>query len=90
MPPIRSIRCIDNLIEVLDYRGVPFTLVASAIPPQHNTIAKVETYINTVWIPANVSGYQMQVHVTTLSPLRVILGTWNAGLTIPPNWWVDG
>ena len=89
MPPIRSVRCTDNRIEFTDYAGVARVLTAAAIPQSQNTVARVENYLNTVWIPANVTGYQMRIHVFQLNPLRVTVGTWNMGLTIPTNWWED-
>lgn len=86
-PPIHFVRFSDNTIQFEDYRGTTRTLLASAIPSGSTTIAQVETYINSIWIPANVSGYQMQVHVFSLNPLRVTVWTGNIGIPIPANWW---
>ena len=89
MPPIRSVKCADDLLEFTDSRDVTKTLQAIAIPPNQNTIAKIETYINNVWIPTNVSGFQMQVHIFSRSPLRLTVFTANLGIAIPANWWMD-
>jgi len=89
MPPVRSVRCADNLIEFTDFSGIQKTLLANNIPSGNNTVAKIETYINDVWIPANVTGYQMRAHVFSRLPLRVTVGTWNFGITILESWWLD-
>ena len=89
MPPVRSVRCTDNRIEFTDYTGVARVLNAAAIPGAQNTIAKAENWLNTVWIPANVTGYPMVAHVFSRSPLRVTILTLNAGEPIPANWWLD-
>lgn len=86
-PPVRSVVFTATMLRTIDHRGTR-TLLTSAIPATNNTAATVETYINTVWIPANISGYQMQVHVFTRSPLRLIVWTGNLGETVPPDWWV--
>ena len=88
MPPIRFVTVADNEIHFEDCRNLRKDLLATDIPSGNNTVAKVEDYINNTWIPANVSGYQMLVHVISRNPLRVAVGTWNIGMTIPPNWWV--
>ena len=87
MPSIRSVSITDNVVSFVDHRGVTKTLDASSIPQTQNTIAKVENYVNGTWIPANIDGYQMRVHVFSLNPLRVTVGTWNLGESIPANWW---
>jgi hypothetical protein len=89
MPPVRTILTADNLIQFTDFKGIQRTLLAASIPVGNNTPSKVETFINTIWIPANVTDYQMRVHVFSIAPLRVALGTWNMNETIPPNWWED-
>lgn len=87
MPPIRSIACSDDLIQFEDRQGVPRTITGAQVRLAAANIAQAEAHLNTVVIPAFVAGYQMQVHVFSLNPLRVAVGTWNAGLTIPANWW---
>lgn len=87
MPSVRSIIISDNSVVITDSLGVTKTLSASDIPQTQNTVAKVENYINGTWIPANVTGYQMQVHVFSLNPLRVTVGTWELGASNPENWW---
>ena len=89
MPPIRNVKCTDNRIEFTDYAGVARVLDAAAIPSAQNTAAKFEKWLNTVWIPTNVTGYQMVGHVVSRSPLRVTILTLNAGEPIPANWWLD-
>lgn len=86
MPPVRSISCSADLIEILDQFGIK-NLNGQLIPPAQNTPAKVENWVNTVWIPANIVGYQMRVHVFSISPVIATVGTWNLGETIDPNWW---
>ena len=87
MPPVRSVQIADNSLTIRDKSGTR-TLTASMIPLTQNTVAKVETWINT-WLAANLVNYQARVHVFALSPLRVTVGTWNAGLPIEPNWWQE-
>ena len=89
MPPIRSVSSVDNIITIVDHRGGPITLRASDIPASQNTIAKIESYINLTWIPANIVGYKMQVHVINRSPLRIVVWTGNLDVAIPANWWLD-
>lgn len=87
MPSIRSISIADDSVSFVDSRGVTKTFSASSIPQTQNTTAKVENYINGTWIPENVTDYQMRVHVFSLNPLRVTVGTWELGASIPANWW---
>ena len=89
MPTVRAITAIDDEFSISDHRGGTRRLQAAAIPSQHVTIAAVETYINTVWIPTNFTDdYQVRVHVLSLSPMRVNVKVWDAGLPIPATWWV--
>lgn len=89
MPPIQYIKCEDGLIEFMDKSRTKKVLVASDIPADKNTIAKIESWINNDWIPLNVSGYQMQVHIISKSPLRATIYTANNGEKIPDNWWLE-
>ncbi len=89
MPPVRSISCSPTELAILDHRGVVKRLLRSQIPGAANTIAKIETYVNGTWIPANIEGYQARIHVFSLTPFSFTVGTWNLGLVIPANWWAD-
>jgi hypothetical protein len=43
-----------------------------------------------VWVPANITGCQLVVHVFTIAPLTVAV--WVGNLGIPPptgNWWLS-
>jgi len=90
MPPIRSIILGLNTLSIRDHRGVARTLNASAIPSQQNTVARVETWINTVWIPANISGYQAVVHVFSLNPLHATIWTGDLDVPLPVGDWWEG
>lgn len=86
MPPVRSISISDNSISIVDINGTK-TLTGATIPGGQNTVALAEAWLNTTWIAANISGYQVRFHVESLSPLRVTVLTINSGLAIPSNWW---
>lgn len=74
-------------IRLTDRAGV-HVLQKSDIPQSENTIAKVELFAN-AWLAQNVTGYQARVHVVSLVPFNVFLGTWDLGAVIPANWWID-
>lgn len=86
MPSVRNITITPTSLTFTDHRGVVKTFLASDIPQSANTAAKAENFANS-WCAANVDGYQMRVHVFTLSPLLFTVGTWNIGETINANWW---
>lgn len=86
-PPIRYVSITDDIFEFTDCRSVRKILNASAVPAGNVTPALAEAWVNNIWIPANITGFQMRVHVFSLSPLRVTIGTWNTGETISTNWW---
>ena len=88
MPKIRSISTSNDFITISDHLGLR-TFNASTIPVAQNTIAKVETWLNTVGLPAITDGaYQIQVHVKSISPLQVSIITANPDAVIRPNWWI--
>lgn len=87
MPRIRSISSANDTITITDSSGTK-VFNASTIPVAQNTIAKVETYLNTILPTLTDGSYQIQVHVISLNPLRVSIGTWNPNLVIPSNWWI--
>lgn len=87
MPSVRSIRCSDDVIKVTDYRGTR-QILASAIPAVNATVAQAEAWINNVWIPANITGYLMAVHIFSLNPLRATVCTSNVGTPILDGWWL--
>ena len=87
-PPIRSVTIIDNQFVITSPFGTK-TFTASLVPGTNTTIATVEAWINGTWIPANITQYQVQVHVFSLNPLKVTVGTWNLGAAIPANWWAQ-
>lgn len=89
MPPIRNITITPTQFSFTDKSGVAKTFVYSALPATQDTPAKAETFINT-WCAANISDYQMVVHVFSISPVQLTVWTGNLGVTIPANWWVDG
>jgi hypothetical protein len=88
MPCIRSVTISDDTITFSDKNGSK-TFNASQIPPQFNNIVLAETYINNTWIPANVTDYQMKVHIFSMNPMRYTIGTWDLGMTIPLIWWSE-
>lgn len=87
MPPIRSIACSDDLIQFEDRQGVPRTITGAQVRAVAANVAQAEAHINTVVLPAFVTGYQMQVHVFTLNPLRLAIAGCDAGLPVrlPPS-----
>lgn len=93
MPPIQQLSVNSTRLMVVGQTVLTTkTLTFAGVSPSLNTPAKAEDYINTTWIPANISGYQMVVHVFTWYP-----GTPNVaclcadlGVTIDPNWWNKG
>jgi hypothetical protein len=89
MPAIRSIQINSTSLQFTDYRGVAKQLLVSQIPSTQNTVAKVETWLNGTWIPANadLTSYQMVAHVFSISPFSATIYVANIGATIPSNWW---
>lgn len=88
MPRIRSISTADDTITITDSSGTK-VFNASTIPVAQNTIAKVETYLNTT-VPTLTDGsYQIQVHVISLNPLKVKVIVANSDIIISTNWWVQ-
>lgn len=89
MPRIRSLSTGNDFITISDHMGVR-TFNASTIPVAQNTIAKVETWLNTVGLPAITDGaYQIQAHVNSINPLNVSLITANPDIVIRANWWIQ-
>ena len=86
MPAIRQIQINNSQIQINDRTGSKI-LSYSNIPSTMNTVTKAENWINTTWIPANITAYQAQAHVFSINPLVCTFGTWDLGLTIPLNWW---
>jgi hypothetical protein len=88
MPAIRSVLCQSGSFVVADQGGVSRIVTTAMIPGPDNTPALVATWINTVWVPANITGCQLIVHVFTIAPLTVAVWTGNIGVTPPSgSWW---
>lgn len=87
MPPVRAVSFVDDVLTIDDLRGQK-VLLKSQAPANVNSIAKWETFAND-WAATNIPDYQVRVHITSLTPLRGTIGTWNLGDTIPVNWWLD-
>lgn len=85
MPSVKSIQFNSTQLVIIDKDGTK-TLLASQIPSSQNSVAKVETWINT-WLAQNISGYQVLVHVFSITPLSFTVGTWELGMTPQANWW---
>jgi hypothetical protein len=75
-------------MRITSHHGVREIAFASIPPNQRTSVAKMETWINTVWIPANISGYVCAVHVFSIAPFHVTVYTGDFGTAIPANWWV--
>jgi hypothetical protein len=86
MPSVRFVKIEGDRFSFADHRGATKVFLYSSLPGSANTIAKAETFANN-WLASNVDGYQMRVHVFSLNPLRITIGTWDLGLDIPANWW---
>lgn len=87
MPPIRSIKCDKNGIEIND-KNVISKLVPSDIPQTQTTPQDAKTWVNTNW-SRNVTDYKVEVHIYSLSPFSAGIYTCNLGEVIPPNWWEE-
>jgi hypothetical protein len=90
VPPIRSVSIGDNTFSIADRNpGGIRTLQRSDVPSGNTTIAQIENWIHTVWVPANIEGYQLRVHIFSLGPpVRWTVWTGNLGVAIPATWWV--
>lgn len=88
MPPIRSISCDKNSLIVVDGKST-HTFDVSKIPIGKDTIPKLESYINSIWIPSLQLDYEMEVHVLSVSPLVLNVYTANKGEKIPTEWWIE-
>ena len=88
MPSIRSVSVDKNMLKVIDRKSI-FIFDASNIPPDKDSVAKLQNYINDTWIPSlEITDYQMAVHIFSVSPLSLTVYTANIGEKIPVNWWV--
>lgn len=88
MPQVQSVYSVDDLIELRDRLGLK-QMRKVDVPQQFNTAQKLEDFLNSSWLSTNVTLYQVRVHVLSLTPMRMIVGTWDLGLAIPDNWWQD-
>ncbi len=88
MPAIRTVTLDSTKIAFADSLGPTKTLAVSAIPSIHNTSTLAEVWINSAWVATNVAGYQMQVHLFSLSPFSCNVWFGNLGVPIPANWWL--
>jgi hypothetical protein len=91
MPRIQGISCADNLLTIALPGGISHVLTAAMVPGANNTIALVEAWINTVWLPSVIPATlaKMAVHVTSIAPLQYVAIAVDADKTIPANWWVN-
>jgi hypothetical protein len=88
MPPIRSMSCADDLIAFTDAQGIAREITGAQVRLAAVDVAQAEARINTVLLPAIVADYQMQVHVTSLNPLKLNLIAADAGVSLRSDWWV--
>ncbi len=88
MPPIRSITFADGKIQFTDSITGQAVSSPAVLPVAVPTVANLENYLNNTWIPANVTDYQMRVHVFSTPPLNLVVGTWNLNEIISDNWWI--
>ena len=87
MPPIRSVLIRSTGVTVTSYNGTR-TMRFTTVPSTLATAAQAEAFLNT-WAAANSSGYQLQFHVVTRTPLEVTAGTWNLGEPVSSGWWAE-
>ena len=88
MPSIHSISCDKNMLKIVDRKSTHI-FDASKIPVDKDSIAKLENYINTQWIPSlEITDYQLEVHIFSVSPLSLTAYTANIGEKIPTDWWL--
>jgi hypothetical protein len=87
MPHVQSVVVLSDRVTIVQ-NGATRTLLFADIPAQNNTAEKIETHANT-WAATNVPLCQTRIHVFTVSPLRLTVGTWNLGAVIPENWWSE-
>lgn len=89
MPTIQSIDITKNSLILIDYKG-KYVFDTSKIPPDKDSILKLETYLNDEWLPPLTRReYQTQVKVFSLSPLKMSCAIADDKEIIPQNWWVD-
>lgn len=86
MPQVQSVVIGSDSVTIVQ-NGVTRTLLFADIPPQNNTAEKIENHANT-WAATNLPLCQTRVHVFSVSPLLLTVGTWNLGVTIPSDWWL--
>lgn len=89
MPLVSSIGCADDLLLVRDLSRSEKRLQATDVPAINLTEADVELYLNTVWVPANVTGYQLLIHVFSVKPLQIATFATDLDNRVPPTWWQD-
>lgn len=88
MPPIQKTNCVRDQLSFTDGRGIQRTINFLDIPSLSRSVDLAERYINEVWIPTVVQGYQMEVHVFSVSPMVLSVITQNLGRPIPSGWWL--
>lgn len=88
MPPIQSISCDKNELKFVAQKATNLFDI-SKFPPEKDSVAKAEDYINNFWIPSlRITDYQLEVHVFSLSPLELTVYSANIGEKIQQNWWI--
>lgn len=89
MPAIRGISFDKNMLKIVDHKTT-HSFDISKIPPDKDTIQKAETHTNSTWIPSlNITEYQLEVHIFSVSPLVLTVYAADIGIRIPQDWWVE-
>lgn len=91
MPSIRTAGVDSTAIHFTDHRGVPQSITWASIPVPGTDLAATENYINNTWLPAHadLSAYQMVVHIFSMNPVVALAYITEIGMPIPPNWWLQ-
>lgn len=87
MPPIRSIAVNNGEIRWTDASGVERTFTPGTLP-SNLTIPQAEAWINS-WLASRITGYQMVVHIFSLSPLHLTTWCGDLDVPVPSNWWEE-
>lgn len=89
MPPIRSINCNNNAIEIITHNGKSI-FDSSKIPVGINTIKKLEDYLNKVWLLlVTKNEFKAEIHIFSFSPLVMTIYIADNKERIPSNWWIE-
>jgi hypothetical protein len=93
MPQVQSIQLLNDEngvqigVQITTKQGGIREFLWEDIPPNF-TEAQIENFANN-WLENNITNVQMRFKVLGMDPFYGTIGSWDLGVTIPDNWWMD-